>query len=61
MNGKNYGKILVDAVGQNTNLNIGTCMHACNGKDFHGNIYAFKWANSFKSADEIAANWLKSE
>ncbi|CAD5126800.1 DgyrCDS14839 [Dimorphilus gyrociliatus] len=60
MNGVQYGYFTVGGIGSDSPINLGLCLAACNSKDFHGNVYAFKWSNSFKSETDIKNTWDNS-
>ena len=61
MNGKEYHQVTSSAKNLNENVLLGTCITACDGKDFLGKIYAFHMTNVFKDENEILNTWNKSK
>ncbi|CAD5126268.1 DgyrCDS14428 [Dimorphilus gyrociliatus] len=60
MKGVKYGHVnVLNFIGAPKDLALGFCVGACSEKDFHGNIYAFKWTRSLKSDADIANKWLE--
>lgn len=59
-NGFLVGNSTLARTNYNNNLYIGSCHHSCGVYDFEGDVFAFKWSNSFKTQPYFQNTWERS-